>query len=102
MSDKISQMKRFVFLFLFSLLAANAYGASLYLTGQVPQKLKFLWKSGQMYLETNNNTPIRIHIYKKKSRDIASTSQSSYVVTQGELFKEEDLKNVEKIVIEAP
>jgi hypothetical protein len=84
------------------MLGSKANAASLYLTGQVPQKLKFLWKSGQMYLEANNKTPMRVHIYKTNSRDLASTPESSYVVTHGELFKAIDLKNVEKIVIEAP
>jgi hypothetical protein len=95
-------MKVFILLTLFLFLGASSQAASLYLTGQVPQKLKFLWKSGQIYLETNNKTPLRIHLYKTNSRDVASSTESSYIVTAGELFIEKDLKDVEKIVIEAP
>jgi len=97
-------MKSILILYLLLVLFTSAHPASLYLTGQVPQKLKFLWRSGQMYLESNNPMPLRVRIHKRANREVASVpeNEKSYVVISGELFSEKDLKNVEKIVIEAP
>jgi hypothetical protein len=87
---------------MFLFFGASSQAASLYLTGQVTEKLKFLWKSGQIYLETNSKTPLKIFVYKSNSLDVASSTAHSYIVTACELFNEKDLKDVEKIVIEAP